>query len=363
MFKRQPLARCIVFALGAAAVLWLAACGKEEPVAEAPVVQAVKLLTVGSAASADARVYPGRVSAVKEATVAFEVGGRIVSLPVREGELVQKGAVLARLDARDYEAKLAAARADRGAAEADYLRFQELLAKDAVSQREFEMRERNFEVAKSRIDIAEKDFEETELRAPFSGLVARKLVDDFENVQAKQPILLLQDAGGVEIKVDLPEADLLRIQRTAETKALVSELTPMVSLASAPGSSYPAKLKELATSADPTTRTFQATFSFKRPETAVILPGMTARITIMPPMVGVGGVRIPSSAAVADDTGKAYVWKVNESSMTVSKAMVTLGELTGADVGVESGLSSGDVIAVSGVHHLRDGMEIKRFEG
>lgn len=349
-------------ALGAAALI-AAGCGEEAPVAEAPVVRPVKIQTVGAEAAADAREYPGRVSAVKEATVAFEVGGRIVSLPVGEGQRVKKGAVLARLDARDFEAQMAAARADRAAAEADYLRYQDLLAKDAVSRREFESRERNFEVSKSRIDIAEKDLEETDLRAPFSGIVARKLVDNYQAVQAKEPILLLQDATALEIKVDLPEADLLRIERTAETKARLGSLRPTVSLASAPGSSYPAKLKELATSADPATRTFLATFSFDPPETALILPGMTARITLAPPMRDIGGVRIPSAAAVADDTGKPYVWRVDEASMTVSRAPVTLGELSGADVGVESGLAPGDVIAVSGVHHLRDGMEVKRFEG
>ncbi|MCP3960488.1 MAG: efflux RND transporter periplasmic adaptor subunit [bacterium] len=350
-----------------AAVLLVAGCGKEEPVAEAPVARPVKLLAVGGESSAEARDYPGRVAAVREASVAFEVGGRIVDLPVEEGQMVRTGAVLARLDDRDFEANLAAARADRQAAEADYLRYQDLLERDAVSRRDFESRQRNFEVAKSKIDIAKKALEDTVLRAPFAGRVARKLVDDFENVQSKQAIVLLQDASALEIAIDLPEADLTRGPRGEQVEDLASaaerlQVTAEVTLASAPGESFPATFRELATSADPATRTFEATFAFTPPGDVLILPGMTARVTLAAPAKAEDGVKIPSGAAVADDSGKPYVWKVDESSMTVSKAPVVLGELSGADVAVTSGLAPGDVIAVSGVHHLRAGMEITRFE-
>jgi RND family efflux transporter MFP subunit len=360
-FRLRPLPLRAALALSAAALI-AAGCSKEEPVVEVPVVRAVKLLTVGGTSSVDGREYAARVAAVREATVGLEVGGRIAQLPVREGQWVSKGALLARLDARDFKAQLAAARADRAAAEADYLRFQELLEQDAVSRREFETRERNFEVAKSRLEVAEKDLEDAELRAPFSGLVARKLVDDYENVEAKQPILLLQDASALEIEVDLPEADLHRV-RGADARARLAELDVTVSISSTPGTSFPAKLKELATTADPATQTFLATFAFEPSEKDLVLPGMTARVTLAPPARAGAGLNIPSGAAVADESGKPYVWKVDEASMAVSKAPVTLGELSGADVAVTSGLAVGDVIAVSGVHHLRNGMEVKRFEG
>ena len=198
-----------------AGVAFLAAvgCGQVEPVAEAPVARPVKILTVGTESSREAREYPGRVSAVREAEVAFEVAGRIIELPVTEGLWVERGTLLAKLDPRDFEASLTAAIADRDAAEADYVRFQELLEKDAVSRRDFEIRERNFEVAKSRVDISEKALEDTLLGAPFSGRVARKLVDEFQTVQAKQAIVLLQDTRALGIAVDLPEADLMRSSR------------------------------------------------------------------------------------------------------------------------------------------------------
>ncbi|GEM_PF-1539108 len=182
---RSSMLRTCALVIAGAAALIAGGCRREEPVALAPVARPVKILTVGAESSLDVREYPGRVSAVREAAVAFEVGGRIVELPVIEG---QRGTLLAKLDARDFEAKLTAAKADRDAAEADYMRFKELLDKDAVSRRDFETRQRNFEVAKSRIDIAEKALEDTVLRAPFSGRVARKLVDEFQNVRALEEV-------------------------------------------------------------------------------------------------------------------------------------------------------------------------------
>ena len=58
---------------------------------------------------------------------------------------------------------------------------------------------------------------------------------------------------------------------------------------------------------------------------------------------------------MADEQGKAYVWKVDPTSMQVSRSAVELGALSGESITVTTGLASGDWIAVSGVHKLREG--------
>jgi RND family efflux transporter MFP subunit len=351
----------------AAAVCCLLAgigCGKEAPPPPEPPVRAVRLLEVGSEDLLAVREYPGQITAATQAELSFEVGGRILELPVDQGERVREGDLLARLDPSDFQARLDASVAQRNAALADYQRFEELLEKDAVSVRDFETRKRNWEVAEANLRIEEKRFADSTLRAPFSGRVARTHVERFQNVQAQEPVLLLQDDQHLEIDVSLPEAALLRVGRSLDLRTLNSMLSPVVAISSLPpGTTFPARLKELATAADPTTRTFEATFAFDAPSDVLILPGMTALVRVSAPVSEVSaGFAIPASSTVIEPTGAASVWRVDPGTMKVHKVAVTLGELSGASVIVDQGLERGDLIAVSGASQLREGMQVRSSE-
>ena len=182
-------------------------------------------------------------------------------------------------------------------------------------------------------------------------------------MQAKQPVLVLQDDSTLEIVVNLPERDMARARPGASVEEATARIRPRVSVTSIPDRVFSARVKEYSTTADPVTRTFEATVAFDKPEDIVIRPGMTAKLIISIPAddEAVQGHMIPASAAVADESGSAYVWKVDPSSMRVSRAPVELGELSGTRVQIRSGLGEGDLIAISGVHHLREGMEVRRY--
>jgi RND family efflux transporter MFP subunit len=334
-------------------------CGPAEVAEGPPPVRPIKMVEIGDALSTVNRQYPGRIAPALEAQLGFEVAGRIISFPVDEGQNVRQGQVLARLDPSDYEAQLDAAQADVKAAEADFERFRALLDKNAVSERDFQMRERNFEVAQSRLRIAEKKVADTQLTAPFSGRVARKLMDDYQNVQAKQPVVLLQDESRLQIKVDVPEADV-----TLAGPGRREELEAWVTVIAYPERAFEAEVAELSTAADPVTRTFEATLSFTPDDDVNVMPGMTARVSVAARSAESvsAGFAVPAVCVATADDGAAYVWKVDPETLEVSRANVEVGELTGANIVVRSGLSSGDLIAVSGVHHLRQGMKVRRLK-
>ena len=136
-------------------------------------------------------------------------------------------------------------------------------------------------------------------------------------------------------------------------------------MTSLPGRRFPARFSEIATTADPETRTFEVTVIFQRPPGVTILPGMTAKLIvhISDDAAASHGIRVPVSATAADAEGQSFVWTVDPDSKTVSKRPVTLGELNGRDVFVRGGLEKGDVIAVSGVSQLREGMQVREFQG
>jgi RND family efflux transporter MFP subunit len=226
------------------------------------------------------------------------------------------------------------------------------------------MRQRRYEVTLADLETAQKAVEDTLLIAPFAGRVAKKLVKDFQNVNAKQAVLIRQDDSSLELVVNVPERDLTKKAQSRTLEEATRRLAPEVSVTAIPDESFPARLKEISTTADTVTRTFRATFAFDKPSDVQVLPGMTAKVAINRPGSGERqtGFSIPAQATLADDTGAAYVWVVDPEAMTVSRRMVELGEMSGADVVVRSGLAGGDVVAISGVHQLREGMPVRRLE-
>ena len=288
----------------------------------------------------------------------------MIAFPVQEGQVVRKGELLGSLDPRDYEAQRDAAVANRNAAQSEYERFKSLLEKNAVAERDFEATQRQLEVSEAQLRIAEKAVDDTHLRAPFSGRIARKLVEDFQAVQPKQPVLVLQNVATLDMVIAVPEQDLSRARGREAEPGEVARLDPRVVVSAHPDRVFPARLKEIATAANPVTRTFEATFSFDPPDDVTVLPGMTAKVLIdVAYEEAAAPLSIPASAALVDDSGGAYVWVLDSTSMTVSRRPVQLGELSGSQVQIAAGLSSGDQIAASGVHHLRDGMKVRRLGG
>jgi len=95
-----------------------------------------------------------------------------------------------------------------------------------------------------------------------------------------------------------------------------------------------------------------------------VLPGMTAHVILhlTPRMLGDSGFNgtiIPAAATVVDSGGKPYVWVFDPESKKVKRTLVTLGEMSGANVQVIDGLKGGEQIAISGGAHLREGMKVR----
>jgi RND family efflux transporter MFP subunit len=345
-----------------AGTLLLAAC--ERPVEErAPVVRPVKIMTIGGVGGSRILSFSSQIRAGRTAELGFEVPGRIIELPVTEGQDVNKGAMLARLDPADYRTAVDQAQAKFDQAQTTYERYKEIVEKGAVSRQDLDLRKRNFEVARADLATAQKALNDTRLTAPFAGNVGRRLVDNFVNVQAKQGVVILQDLTTLEIVVTVPEQDWSRADPNLSYEERTARLRPVVTLSTFPGREFPARLTEVATVADPVTRTFEVIAVMDNPPDVTVLPGMTANMSITVPEDGTASgadttVAVPASAVISDEQGNPVAWKVDTNTMTVSRTRVELGDLVGSDVRILSGLAEGDRIATSGVHNLREGMKV-----
>ena len=346
-------------------LLFLTLGCEEQPVSTDPVVRPVKIMVIGGQTASHIFQYPGKISPAQESYMAFEVPGRITSFPVKEGQAVRKGTILAKLDPRDFQADYDAELARLRQSKAEYQRYAALYEARNTSLSDLQIKQRTFEVQKATARQAKKALNDTKLVAPFSGRVAKKIVKDFQNVQAKEQVLILHDNSSLEVLINIPERDWIHINPGLRMKDITTSTKPTFEITSIPNRRFPAWVKELATTADPETRTFEVTFGFDPPRDVTIFPGMTARVTLTPQGNGRSrrGFVIPSSAIASDDGGGAYVWRVNPESMTVQRQPITVGNFSGKNqIEVKAGLATGHWIAVTGVHHLREGMIVRRLE-
>jgi multidrug efflux system membrane fusion protein len=342
---------CAVVLIMAAA---LVSCSGSEPPPQSEVVRPVKLLTVSSGMAGAPRVYPGRIEAKDRVELSFRVGGPLIEFPVREGHSVRAGGVVARIDPRDFRIRLEAARADRERTTADFRRYASLYEKDAVSQAQLDQARAAMEVAQARLDDASAALKDTTLHAPFSAQVAERLVDNFQEVRAGQPIVSLVSLGEMKVEVDLPEGLMSRLRRGTTGRVVAT-------IDARPDEEFELRLLEIALQADSATGTYRTTFVMPQPEGMVLLPGMAVQLISYPDQQDARRV-IPAVAMASGPEG-AMVWVVDRDSMTVSSRAVTAGGLTGSD-GVEilAGLEPGETIATSAVQSLRDGMTIRQMD-
>lgn len=344
-------------------------CQKQETTVEP--VRPVKAVKVGDATPIAARSYPGRAKATQEVDLSFRVSGPLVAFPVKVGDEVEEGDLLARIDPRDFEVnlrnvegQLARAKAARVRAQSEYDRVVSSRKQDpgAVSQvmvdRKLEALDRSKADIRSltaAVDAAKDQLSYTYLRAPFSGTVVATNVENFETVRANQPIVRLLDTSKIEMIVDIPESIISNLPYVTSIHVVFAPF---------PDLKIPAEIKEVGKEASATTRTYPLTLIMDQPEDIKILPGMAGRAYGEAKLPGgtqdkEKGIQVPVSAVFsAGESQQSYVWVIDQSSQTASRREVKTGRLTSYGVLVTEGLSPGEWVATAGVHSLREGQKV-----
>jgi RND family efflux transporter MFP subunit len=184
-------------------------------------------------------------------------------------------------------------------------------------------------------------------------------------VVAKSPVLILQDLSQLKIHVAVPESDMTgdrRLGSSIDIEEINKTLKPQIVLTSLRDRVFPARLHELSLTADPVTRTFDATLLMDRPEDVVVLPGMTAKAVIHVAPDRGSGLMIPANAVWADDDGNTHIWKIDPTALTVSRSPVEVGRLSADRIVILAGIGDGDQIAISGIQNLTDGRKVRPLD-
>jgi len=339
-----------------AGLLGLAACGEPPVEAEPDIARPAKLITLEAATAARSGSFPAVVRAVRSTDLAFQVGGQIVEWNARDGGQFRQGDVIARLDAAAFQAAVEQADAQYLNASSEYERAQRLIAEDAISQSVVESRQASLQVAKAALDTAQKNLNDTVLRAPFTGGVGRTNVEQFQNVSPQQSILVLQSRQ-VEAIINVPASFVLNSNQTAINNVFVE-------LDAAPGRQFPATFREARGLADSSTQTYEAHFNFTPPSELLVLTGMTATLfyDIRPlnAEAQAEGVEVPLSAIMVEGD-KRYVWVVKGPSKVLERRDVVVKDGVGDLVNVINGLEADETIVATGGDFLQEGDKVREW--
>jgi len=206
------------------------------------------------------------------------------------------------------------------------------------------------------------------LRAPFSGRVAKRHAERFEEIGIKQTMFTLQDVDNLQVKIDVPEA-LIRSLRHDPDRDPSDEsnraVEAFVTFEGQGDRRFPLTFREISTRADPQSQTFEVTFNMPAPADFIVLPGMTAAVTVELPddASNLGEqVWVPVDAVVADNELDARVWVLDPQKMTVHSATVQIGRMEGNRIQVISGLQGGEEIVSVGASYLTEGMPVTRMK-
>ncbi len=383
----------------AALSITVAGCGAEsttvkaEAKAEPPVIDVIPVESRGI----DRFLHvTGSLVADEQAEVSAEAAGRVVAVSVERGSPVSQGAVLVRISATETSAQLQEAEANAAQiearlglsagqsfdpkrvpdvmnakasldlAEAEFGRIKSLLDQKVVSQSEYDQRRaqvdvarqqfqvaqnvaeqsyRSLQAAHARIELARKAQADTTIRAPFSGLVAERVVSvgDFVTRGAHVATVVRVDPMRVELTIPEQAVSLIKSGQAVQ-----------ISVDAYPGQTFPAKVRYVS----PALRTDQRALTVEavapNPD-GRLKPGLFATALIQQP-TSTPALLVPATAVeTIAGTSRAYVIKSDK----VEERIVTIGESVGRQVEITNGLTRDETVAVSPKGHLSDGLEVR----
>ena len=352
--------------------LFLAACGgpAEPPPAPPP---AVEIQEVRLAQVAPEHEFVARTRAREDTAIRARVTGNIIERNFNEGQIVEKDAVMFRIDPRPYEAALSAARADLAravtsleVAQRNLSRGEELAPDGYISDSELDKLrgERDSAVsakaaAQAAVEQADINLGFTEIRAPFTGTAGRSelSIGDLADPSAGVLVTLVQ-RDPMLADFDINEQSLARTIQARQERAGRGEEEAgyIVRLKLVTGDMYlhEGAIDYASNRVNPSTGTVTVTARFPNPD-GQLIPGQFVRVVVQRDEA-LMQMLIPQPAVLEDMQGR-YVFIVDEND-TVVRKNVQLGTRSGVDWVVESGLAEGDRVIVNGVQKVRPGMEV-----
>lgn len=344
-------AKTLVLSAVTFSLLSLIGCKSDNNETESQTAKYVKVETVQNGSGNIEMVFNGTIKEKSLVNLSFRVGGQIEAINVDAGDYVEKGQIVANIDNRDYNIQLQTNKAQYEQVKAEYERYKTLYEEGKLPANSFEKAESGYKMAKAAYENALNQYNDTELKAPFSGYVYQKTAEDFQTIGAGYPVISLIDKSSFEVVIGVPENQINSVRKSKNN---------FVTIKNANISDLPVQVLSIG---EKTSRDglFEVRFSFKNNPSINVSPGMSAEIT-MKCHTENNAMIIPLSAVFNQDNST-YVWVYNPETSTINKKEVKLKSLASeGDIEIITGISIGDSVVTTGVNFLCEGQQVRPIQ-
>ncbi len=283
----------------------------------------------------------GTVRAKLRATLEAKISGRIQEMPVRLGQKVEPGQLIARLEAAEIRARLDQSEAALKQAEREWQRAKNLFEQQASARSEYDAADARYSMSKAAVAEARAMLTYLEVHAPFQGVVTRKWAEVGDQAAPGKPLVEIEDPKALQFDTDVPETLASRIKMDAQMGILANDESE----------EFVGTVSEIAPTADPASRTLRVKLDLNAGSSA--RSGQFARLKV--PLGESENLRVPTAAVVR--RGQMEIVFVADNG-TARLRLVRTGRRIGAESEVVSGLEEGEAVVIEGAAQLVDGQPL-----
>jgi membrane fusion protein (multidrug efflux system) len=306
---------------------------------------------------AEARILPfplsaealGNTRANEAVDIRPEITAAVIAIEFEEGQRVEKGDVLVRLENSEPLADLAAAKAALVDSESQYRRSNELFKTRVVSQSELEQLEARRDADAAAVNAAEARLRQTVIRAPFAGELGLRRISAGSIVNPSTVITTLDDTSLMKLDFDVPEVFISRLQKG---------LTISARSAAWPEREFNGRVTTIDTRVDPVSRTVKVRAVLPNDE-RMLRPGMFLTVTLL--KADIEALVVPEQAIVPERS-KQFILVVDPDGM-VDQREVKTGRRRPGEVEIISGVEAGERVITEGTQKARPGSAVTVLDG
>lgn len=292
--------------------------------------------------------YSGTIVESETLPQSFSVAGTVTKVNVNEGDFIAKGMVLAEIDDTTYRQTLEMTKAAEKQAEDAFNRLSKMYKNGNLPEIKYVEVETGLQKAKAAEAIAEKNVADCRLKSNASGYVGKRSIEPGQVAMPSLDFITIVRIDKVYARIPVPENDVAMLHKGDRTVIRIGALG---------GKEFEGRIEDIGVMADPLAHSYKIRVAVANPE-QVIKPGMVCTASVQG-MEKSSGLVIPNQAVLVDETGRNYVYCLDQAGGKASVRFVKLGELLQNGIRIAEGLKEGDSVVVSGQHKLVDGAAVQ----
>lgn len=288
------------------------------------------------------------LEAEQEATVVSKVRGTIEELYVEEGDMVQAGQLIAKIEDDQYQIEANRAKATLDRLYNEYQRNKELFERELIAAEAFQNSQYEYESQKATYDLAALNLEYTSVRSPISGVISHRFVKAGNMIGTDQQMYRVTDFTPLQAILHIPEHEMSKIKKNQRAELRVDAL---------PNQTFMGYVERISPVVNSQSGTFKVTI-FVDETMNILRPGMFGRVKIVYD-TRENARMIPKSSVISEDLAQSvYVIK---DSLAFKKKIQT-GYTNGLNVEVIDGLDDGEMVVTIGQGSLQDSSKVSIIE-